>query len=238
MIKFFRKIRERLMSEGKTSKYLLYAMGEILLVVIGILIAGSINNWNEDRKNRITEQQLLGELKENLTINLARLANDIEQEQKTIDAIDLVANHLDNRKQYHDSLDTYFDIAFFAPDIVLSTSAFESIRLKGVDIIQSDRLRKSIIELFDVSYANMISETVRLENQFWPVAVLPLKHKYFRFVDMTRIKPTDYQALLNDPIYKNTILDRKGFRIQAKGFKAGCLADTKATLALIDELLK
>ncbi len=50
MIKFFRKIRQNLLSEGKTGKYFKYAIGEIVLVVIGILIALSINNWNENRK--------------------------------------------------------------------------------------------------------------------------------------------------------------------------------------------
>ena len=50
MIKFFRKIRQRLLTENKFSKYLIYAIGEIILVVIGILIALQINNWNENRK--------------------------------------------------------------------------------------------------------------------------------------------------------------------------------------------
>ncbi|MEN2281330.1 DUF6090 family protein [Algoriphagus sp. SE2] len=50
MIKFFRKIRYNLMSENNTSKYVKYAIGEIVLVVIGILIALQINNWNESRK--------------------------------------------------------------------------------------------------------------------------------------------------------------------------------------------
>ena len=53
MIKFFRKIRYALMTNNKTAKYLTYAIGEIILVVIGILIALQINNWNEDRKNSI-----------------------------------------------------------------------------------------------------------------------------------------------------------------------------------------
>jgi len=56
MIKFFRKIRQRLLSENKISKYLLYAFGEIVLVVIGIIIALQVNNWNEGRKDRVLEQ--------------------------------------------------------------------------------------------------------------------------------------------------------------------------------------
>jgi len=51
MIKFFRKIRQQLLKEGKTTNYLKYAVGEIVLVVIGILIALQINNWNSERIN-------------------------------------------------------------------------------------------------------------------------------------------------------------------------------------------
>ena len=53
MIKFFRHIRRHLLSESKFSKYLIYAIGEIILVVIGILIALQFNNWNESRKENI-----------------------------------------------------------------------------------------------------------------------------------------------------------------------------------------
>ena len=62
MIKFFRKIRENLIMENKTSKYLKYAIGEIILVVIGILIALQINNWNEDHKQQKTQQIYLEKL--------------------------------------------------------------------------------------------------------------------------------------------------------------------------------
>jgi uncharacterized protein (UPF0216 family) len=67
MIKFFRKIRQKLLSENKFSKYLIYAVGEIILVVIGILIALQINTWNENKKfNAIKDNnyiQLLEDLK-------------------------------------------------------------------------------------------------------------------------------------------------------------------------------
>lgn len=56
MLKLFRKIRQSLLSENKYSKYLIYAIGEILLVVIGILIALQINNWNEDKKHKTTRK--------------------------------------------------------------------------------------------------------------------------------------------------------------------------------------
>jgi hypothetical protein len=73
MIKFFRKIRQNLLSEGKTGKYFKYATGEILLVVIGILIALSINNWNEDRKNRLKEAVYLEGIKTDLESDIKYL---------------------------------------------------------------------------------------------------------------------------------------------------------------------
>ena len=82
MIKFFRKIRQNLLSEGKTAKYLKYAIGEIVLVVIGILIALQINNWNENRKARMQEQILLGQLKSEFQSNLEQLEELQQQNRK------------------------------------------------------------------------------------------------------------------------------------------------------------
>lgn len=83
MIKFFRKIRQRLLIDNRFSKYLLYAIGEIILVVIGILIALQVNNWNEERieQARITEyarslkQDLLGDI-EMLTVSMTQAQNN------------------------------------------------------------------------------------------------------------------------------------------------------------------
>ena len=62
MIKLFRKFRQNLIFEGKNGRYLKYAFGEVILVVIGILIALQINNWNDNRKDRIIEKEILTEL--------------------------------------------------------------------------------------------------------------------------------------------------------------------------------
>ena len=68
MIKFFRKIRQRLLAEIRFNKYVLYAIGEIVLVVIGILIALQINNWNEERKTRRQEVKYLKNLHKDISL--------------------------------------------------------------------------------------------------------------------------------------------------------------------------
>ena len=78
MIKFFRKIRQKTLTENKFSKYLLYAIGEIILVVIGILIALAINNINENRVIQEKEQTYLNGLKAEFQISKVKLSELIE----------------------------------------------------------------------------------------------------------------------------------------------------------------
>ena len=75
MLRFLRQIRQRLLTDNKFSKYLMYAVGEILLVVIGILIALQINTWNEERIERKNEVKLLKELRADLDDNLEEIEN-------------------------------------------------------------------------------------------------------------------------------------------------------------------
>ncbi len=78
MLTFLRKVRKSLIESGAVRKYLLYAIGEIALVVIGILIALQINNWNEWRKDRIMEQALLLQLHEEFIDNRVHLARTVD----------------------------------------------------------------------------------------------------------------------------------------------------------------
>ncbi|WP_115461322.1 DUF6090 family protein [Winogradskyella aurantiaca] len=86
MIKFFRRIRQNLLSEGKTGKYFKYAIGEILLVVIGILIALQVNNWNESQKKRHLKNQYKTSLKIDLVKDTLQLKERINQNQKILES--------------------------------------------------------------------------------------------------------------------------------------------------------
>jgi hypothetical protein len=92
MIKIFRKIRQRLLSESKFSRYLLYAIGEIILVVVGILFALQINSWNEARVNQLKEHGLLLDLKAEFEYNQTALFRAIGFNKTVVQAsIDLTA---------------------------------------------------------------------------------------------------------------------------------------------------
>lgn len=84
MITLFRRIRKKIMEEGMAGRYLIYAIGEIFLVVIGILIALQVNNWNEERRERSTELLYLQSFKEDLDQNMAELDRVIEKTSRVV----------------------------------------------------------------------------------------------------------------------------------------------------------
>jgi len=104
------------MEQNKTGKYLKYAIGEIVLVVIGILIALSINNWNEVRKNNTKEQQILTQLKDEYTTNLLQLEQKITNRKKIIEAANNILQYIDESLNINsDSLNSQLNIMIGAP---------------------------------------------------------------------------------------------------------------------------
>lgn len=106
MIKFFRKIRQQLLIENKTGIYLKYAIGEIVLVVIGILIALQINTWNEDRKAQKQETAILKQLRVEFESNLKQLDEKIGSKQELMNSAIQLFKYIDHPSQrYKDSID-------------------------------------------------------------------------------------------------------------------------------------
>ncbi|MFY0698599.1 MAG: hypothetical protein JXR11_12145 [Balneola sp.] len=99
MIKFFRKIRQKMLTENKFSKYLIYAVGEIFLVVIGILIALQINNWNEDQKKTVLESQYLIRLREEATWNIQQIESNKELYLHLSKELNALINKIENNSQ-------------------------------------------------------------------------------------------------------------------------------------------
>ena len=110
MIKFFRKIRQKLLQENRFSKYMLYALGEIILVVIGILLALKINNWNQILKDRDFAQESMNGLKFDLTNDLSKLDTVIQKSIKDSTDLGQIRKKI---SQENISLDTLIHLARF-----------------------------------------------------------------------------------------------------------------------------
>ena len=107
MIKFFRKIRQNLLSEGKTGKYLKYAIGEIVLVMIGILLALQVNEWNNEQNRKKVEGVIIEQLKSDLKesqVGLEEIKENLERRARA----SAIVNHAFWKKETpHDSIYQY-----------------------------------------------------------------------------------------------------------------------------------
>lgn len=175
-----------MLSEGKTGKYLKYAMGEIILVVIGILVALGINNWNENRKDRNLERNYIQELKTDLRKDSTSISSMLSQSNKQLRAKYLLHKYLientdfvflnnnldlypDYMKTHHydeDSLAFYFQIQWDSksqyPFNPITTTIDEMKGVGKIGIIENQKIRRSIIEIYN-SYE---SYKQNYENQY------------------------------------------------------------------------
>lgn len=135
--------------ENKTGKYLKYAIGEIILVVIGILIALSINNWNEIRKQRNQELHYLKNLKTDLNLNIAELDNYITVRNSRIESANIVLEHFEG-KPLHD----LSDFAFHTTNIYIwkkfsqHDNTFQELTNSGnLALISNDSIKNGLLNL-------------------------------------------------------------------------------------------
>jgi len=216
MIKFFRKIRLSLLSEGKTGKYLKYAIGEIVLVVIGILIALQINNWNEQTKLDAQEQAILKELYQDFSYNelqldsLQKYIRRAHRGNKGLLEI-LKQQDVDNWDDYkldsttRDSLDHYLDLSghfwTFNPKNGTVNAIINS---SSLDLIKNDSLRRAIISWNDVvdDYLEDEHEYEKLNDDFlkWTRLKLALTRDFDHKQNL---------KIFYSEVYKNFVVDYK-----------------------------
>ena len=151
MIRFFRKIRQKLLSENKFSKYLLYAIGEIILVVIGILIALQINNWNEKEKLKVEEVTFLKNFKQGLLADIEFNNFRFDKYELTKESISILLNHMEQDLPYQDSLKYHFGRITNTWTPKINTEVFEALKSKDVNLISNDNLRDKLISYYSWS---------------------------------------------------------------------------------------
>jgi hypothetical protein len=236
MIKFFRKIRQHLLSENNFSKYLLYAIGEIILVVIGILIALQINTWNEERKDRIKEQEVLLDLVENLEINKKILEDNIEQLKLFDKSSEIILNSIYNKLPYQDSLKFHFHLARIPKiNIFLSNTGIESYKATGLNIVTNKELKKQILNLFGTIYPNTFARNEKINEK------LPEfdNHIVQNFIFTNgELEPIDYEKLFTDHYYISWTRAYKEGRKEVIKMESELIKETERVLNSINDELK
>ncbi|MBW2938506.1 hypothetical protein KXJ69_10330 [Aureisphaera sp. CAU 1614] len=214
MIKFFRRIRQKLLSENKFSKYLLYAIGEIVLVVIGILIALQINNWNEERKLKTEELKMLRNFRTTIAGDLEEVRWYGRAFDRADNSIHIILTHMKEGLPYHDSLRGHFrnKTSLWSPKI--DQEVFETMTSTDLNIISNDSLKKELISYysfakrtFDVRmnrYATIMEDAsknifIGRFNEFWGNSWDDPDYK--ENLSEKTMTPIDYEKLKKDDEY-------------------------------------
>ena len=155
MIKFFRKIRYNLMETGKTGKYFKYAIGEILLVVIGILIALQVNIWNENRKFKNNERELLENMLQNLKTD-SIYGSEVLITNRRINSLHL--------QLYQIGVKRVKDVHIKNPNDVRRMAIFQPITKKNDPFI-IDKIKNELIRTEVVSYFSDLDKTDKFMDQ-------------------------------------------------------------------------
>lgn len=225
MIKFFRHIRQRLVSENKFSKYLLYATGEIILVVIGILLALQINNWNESRLALQKERITLSNLNTEFTENLKDLDSINDILSLTIKANESIFNMFQLEPvQNSKNIDSLLSIAITSPSWKPSEFVLNELKNSdGLSKLKNNELKK---QLFQWSrFFNELQETMtQLEDTNKELIFYIRDHGSLRNVDSqsdffnyrrSELK-IDNSKLLQNSQFENIIDDKLFVLIEAK----------------------
>ena len=151
MVKFFGKMRQNLLSEGRIFNYLKYAFGEIVLVVIGILIALQINNWNESQKERVFELKTLESIQNALKSDRDYYSNHLLQyrNKETIKAVQYFHDLIKGTDRPLDSISYYFEWLTKGLTFQVNAGPYESLKAIGVDKISDNALRSEIVFYYD-----------------------------------------------------------------------------------------
>ena len=187
MIQFFRKIRHGLLLENKTGRYFKYAIGEIVLVVIGILIALQINNWNTHKNNTIRELEALSEILQGLKSDNEQLIEIHHQEMEVIRMIDSLNAEFKQRGKFSDdSLQIYLGKALVGQRPKFVTTPYEVLVSSGIGLIENRNIRYDIAKYYGRSVPDLESDGQDLFQQ-WYDAILPIIKKEADYWELGRI---------------------------------------------------
>lgn len=208
MIKFFQKIRFNQIKTNNTSKYIKYALGEIILVMIGILLALQVNNWNEHRKDKIEEKEILREIVNSLQNDLeTQLFPLIEDRIIRDSAFSVLVHYIDAKLPYSTSLDTINSVLSLGVSFKPQITIYKGLEERGIKIIGNEKIKHQILQIYNEEYPSI---QYNIENFLMNIRDYgrPLMRTEFitMNIDEHIYRPINYENLSQEPIYRNTLL--------------------------------
>jgi hypothetical protein len=189
----------------KLGRYIWYAIGEILLIFAGITLALWFSNWNDERKLRESELQILADIAENLRANVDHLRANIKNDENQVSACNRFVESTAAKQPWSDELgsDLYQCRSWTSP--FLTSAAYQSLKAKGTDLISDRELRSSIIKLYEQTYAFLVNDVDKSFWSFQDSVIAPVFNRHIRETGANQFVPNDYQAMLESTEFFNML---------------------------------
>lgn len=193
------------MAESKIKKYTAYALGEIILVMIGILLALQVNNWNEANQRNATEIKLLRELLVNLRNDSIDNAINSKWYVNVTNSANIINRHLDENLPWHDSLSRHFGTLYSHGIATLNISAYENLKSIGFDLISNDSIRIALTNLHSISYELVRKTEEEFAKDNFNQVIVPVLVSRLRMDRWFDATPHNYEALMDDLEFQETV---------------------------------
>ena len=199
------------METGKTGKYFKYAIGEIILVVIGILIALSINNWNEARKSSAFEKEILTQVQANLVKDKLTLEEISSNFQKAINSSNKILESAWSQQDI-DSLQFWLADVIQFDRFQPLTNAYEVLKSKGLDQVKNKELRFLLGTYYDDEAKRSVNAIGDIEETFKTEWIPIMRNDFDDVKFKTYAIPKDIKLFTEESIAKNIIkINRDNF---------------------------
>lgn len=210
---------------------------ETLAVIVGILVAFALDNWNEERKSGLMAVSLLEELHENLESDVAQFERNINNQKSIILSFDIIIEQLENRAPFYDSMKYHFIKMIWQEDFSVVSTAYQSIKSMGTENATAIELKKDIAYHYDVTYTRLDKIINRVNNSF-SNTIHEINLKHFRvFSDEEGSIPTNYEALLDDPLVLNYLYNRKGWKTSYIQLQINMIREAQGLIEKINQEL-
>ena len=225
--------------ERQLGRYLLYALGEVILVMVGILLALQVDNWNEERKEGKEELELLKALKTDLFFTRNEMDTIVRYNRKFLKEYRLIHSFIEEDKPYAPALDSAFtDLDVWAHPY-LSTMTYETIQNKGIDIIQNDSLKRHIVRFYNQDFKSITEDVVQWEWSFSQNTTQPIMVAHVRrILDSGLARPNDFEALKTNDTFRNFLSILITIRADNIDYSLRTKAAAERLIGHIDEELR
>jgi hypothetical protein len=226
---------------GHLRRYWWYAVGEIFLIFAGITLALWFSNWNETRRERVVERRVLTDIIANLHANAAHIEDNIKFDRSSVQACNTILAAIEARGPWLDDYEVTLDNCRWWSSPFLSAAAYDSLKLRGTDLITDRGLRDDIVKLYELNYAYLVDDIDKGFWQFQEAVLFPVFNRYIRDIGEGkgpgRLIPNDWIALLDSREFSNALFAKRTTQRNSVEEQQFALDRTRQVAARIDAWL-